>query len=66
VDTESVVGPDEQAFEIVVTVTNGTKNPIDSSLLSVSAAVDMAPADPIDLDGLSAQDIAPDIAPGSS
>jgi hypothetical protein len=59
VDTESVVGSNEQAFEIVITVTNGTTNPIDSSLLTVNATVDRAPADPIDLDGLSAQDIAP-------
>ena len=59
VDNASVVGPDEQAFEIVVTVTNGTKNPIDSSLLTVNAAVDRAPADRIHRHGLSAQDIAP-------
>jgi hypothetical protein len=59
VDTQSVVGPHEQAFEIVVTVTNGTKNPIGSSLLTANATVDTAPADPISLDGLRAQDIAP-------
>ncbi len=59
VDDESVVGPDEQAYEIVVTVVNGTQNPIASSLISVHARVDTAPADSIDLGRLTAQDIAP-------
>jgi hypothetical protein len=59
VDNEFVVGPDEQAFEVVVTVINGTTNPIDSSLITEHATVDTDPADPIDLDGLTAQDIAP-------
>lgn len=59
VDEEAVVGPDEQAYEIVVTVVNGTQNPIASSLISVHAMVDTAPADSIDLGRPTAQDIAP-------
>jgi hypothetical protein len=58
VGSESVVGPDEQAYEIDVTVVNGTKNPIASSLITMHATVDTIPADPIHL-GLTAQDIAP-------
>ena len=53
------MGPDEQAYEIVVTVVNGTQNPIASSLIRVHARVDTAPADSIDLGRLTAQDIAP-------
>jgi hypothetical protein len=59
IDNESVVGPDEQAYEIVVTVINATKDPIGSSLVTVHATVDTAPADPVYLDGLTAQDIGP-------
>ena len=59
VDHESIVGPDEQAFEVVVTVVNGTNNPIGSSLITMNATVDAAAADPIYLDGLTTQDIAP-------
>ena len=59
VDEEAVVGPDEQAYEIVVTVVNGTHNPVASSLIGVHARVDTAPADSIDLGRLTAQDIAP-------
>jgi len=59
VDEESVVGPDEQAYEIVVTAVNRTQNPIASSLISVHAMVDTAPADSIDVGRPTAQDIAP-------
>ena len=59
VDEESVVGPDEQAYEIAVTVSNGSQNPVASSLVGVRAMVDTAPADSIDLDRPTAQDIAP-------
>jgi hypothetical protein len=59
VDNESVVGPDEQGYEVLVTVVNGTNNPIGSSLVTVNAAVDTVPANPIYLAGLTAQEIAP-------
>ena len=59
VDEESVVGPDEQAYEIVVTAVNRTQNPIASSLISVHAMVDTAPADSINVGRPTAQDIAP-------
>ena len=59
VDEEAVVGPDEQAYQIVVTVVNRTQNPIASSLIRVHAMVDTTPADSIDLGRLTAQDIAP-------
>ena len=59
VDEESVVGPDEQAYEIVATVVNGTQKPIASSLIRVHAMVDTAPADSIDVGRLTTRDIAP-------
>ena len=59
VGEEAVVGPDEQAYEIVVTVVNRTQNPIAASLIRVHAMVDTAPADSIDAGRPTARDIAP-------
>jgi hypothetical protein len=59
VDNESIVGPDEQAYEVVLTVVNGTTNPVGTSRITMSATVDTAPADPIYLGGLTTQDITP-------
>ena len=51
--------PDEQAYEIVVTVVNATQKPIASSPIGVHAMVDTAPADSIDVGRPTARDIAP-------
>ena len=53
------MGPDERAYEVVVTVVNGSQKPIASSLVGVRAMVDTAPADSIDFGRPTAQDIAP-------
>ena len=57
VDNESVVGARRAGLRGPGHV-NGTNNPIGSSLVTVNAAVDTVAVDPIDLAGLTAQEIA--------
>jgi hypothetical protein len=54
-----IVGSEEKAYEVVVTVTNGTENPVGSALIVSNATVNSTPAEAIYVDGLPTQDIAP-------
>ena len=60
-DNEFIVGPTEQAFESLVTITNGTGQPVNSTLITMNVTAAERPAERIFLDagGFPTQDIAP-------
>jgi len=57
---EFIVAPGEQAYEVLVTVTNGTPNPVGATLITTNATVNNMPAAQV-FDGavFPTQDIAP-------
>lgn len=59
VNNEFIVAAGEKAYEVTVTVTNGTKDAVGASLITMNATVGGAPAEAIYLDGLPTQNIAP-------
>jgi len=60
VDNRFIVGPGEQAYEVSVTVVNGSDKPVSASLISKNATVNGAPAQEVFGSATFAtQDIAP-------
>ncbi|MFR9807417.1 hypothetical protein ACL02T_34775 [Pseudonocardia sp. RS010] len=59
-DNPYIVGSGEQGWESTVTITNGSKNPVGATLVTMNATVDNAPAERV-FEGvdLATQDIAP-------